>query len=210
MNIRNIFQNKKPIISIAAVMMVFTSTNSSYAQTVSGSINGHDYVDLGLSVKWATCNVGADSPEEYGDYYAWGETSTKGTYTEDNSMTYGNNMGDISGNSLYDAARANWGSTWRLPTKMEFKELMSNCTWTWTTQGSVNGYKVTGPNDNTIFLPAAGSSFLPDFGDGCYWSSTPEEYISYLAYSLDFCSDYRYMTYIYHRYAGFTIRPVTK
>ena len=75
------------------------------AQDVSGTSNGHDYVDLGLSVKWATCNVGASSPSDYGDYYAWGETSTKSSYDEDNSKTYGKSMGNIGGNSSYDVAR---------------------------------------------------------------------------------------------------------
>uniref|UniRef100_UPI0025B2398C PEGA domain-containing protein n=2 Tax=uncultured Muribaculum sp. TaxID=1918613 RepID=UPI0025B2398C len=88
--------------------------------TTGNTINGHEYVDLGLSVKWAACNVGASSPEDYGNYYAWGETATKAEYTESNSKTYGKTMGDISGNPQYDAARANWGGTWRLPTKAEF------------------------------------------------------------------------------------------
>ena len=76
-----------------------------------GKINGHECVDLGLSVKWATCNVGASSPTEYGNYYAWGETVTKSEYTKKNCKTYGISMGDISGNSSYDAARANWGGS---------------------------------------------------------------------------------------------------
>ncbi len=84
-----------------------------------GKPEGHEYVDLGLSVKWATCNVGATKPEEYGNYYAWGETATKSEYTEDNSLTYGKQMRDISGNAQYDAATANWGGTWRMPTNDE-------------------------------------------------------------------------------------------
>ena len=118
-------------------------------------INGHEYVDLGLSVKWATCNVGANKPEDYGDYFAWGETETKSSYRENNSITYGKNYSDIGGRSRYDAARANWGGTWRLPTKAELEELENKCTWKWTTQNGVNGYKVTGPNSKSLFLPAA-------------------------------------------------------
>ena len=95
-------------------------------------INGHEYVDLGLSVKWATCNVGASKPEDYGNDYAWGETSTKSSYTSDSSKTYGKQMNDIKGNSQYDAARANWGGTWRLPTGAELEELKNKCTWRWT------------------------------------------------------------------------------
>ena len=83
-----------------------------YARTY-GSSNGHDWVDLGLSVKWATCNVGATSPEEYGDCFAWGETSPKTEYTEENSLTYGKQMSDIAGNAQYDAARANWGGAYK-------------------------------------------------------------------------------------------------
>ena len=85
--------------------------------------NGHEWVDLGLSVKWATCNVGASRPEQYGNYYAWGETTTKSEYTRDNSKTMYKNLGDISGNAQYDAARANWGGSWRMPRKAEFDEL---------------------------------------------------------------------------------------
>ncbi|MGN0237321.1 MAG: hypothetical protein ACI4AK_04455 [Lepagella sp.] len=148
------------------------------AQDVSGTSNGHDYVDLGLSVKWATCNVGASSPSDYGDYYAWGETSTKSSYTDKNSQTYGESMGNIGGNSSYDVARANWGGSWRLPTEAEFQELVDKCTWTWTMQGGHKGYKVTSKiNGKSIFLPAAGwmiDTILDAAGEsGFYWSSTP-------------------------------------
>ena len=88
-----------------------------------GTISGHEWVDLDLSVKWATTNVGASSPSDYGYYFAWGETSTKSEYTEANSRTRKTSMGDIAGNDAYDAARANWGGTWRLPTKAECEEL---------------------------------------------------------------------------------------
>ena len=131
-----------------------------------GKHEGHGYVDLGLSVKWATCNVGATSPEDYGDYFAWGETETKSEYTEENSATYGlsisqlESQGYIDGagnlNPQYDAAAANWGGDWRMPTVAEMWELINNCTWTWTTQNGVSGYNVEGPNGNSIFLPAAG------------------------------------------------------
>ena len=172
---------------------------------------GHEYVDLGLSVKWATCNVGATTPEGYGDYFAWGETSTKSSYTSDNSKTYGKSMGDIKGNSNYDAATANWGGAWRMPTKAEMQELRDRCNWKWTTQNGVKGYKVTGPNGNNIFLPAAGcrlGSSLYDAGSiGYYWSSAPNESNSYGAYNLSFGSDIHGMSY-YGRYYGQSLRPV--
>ena len=182
-----------------------------YART-HGSSNGHDWVDLGLSVKWATCNVGASKPEDYGNYYAWGETTTKSSYTSDNSKTYGKSMGDISGNSSYDAARANWGGNWRMPTKAELQELIDKCTWTWTTQNGVNGYNVEGPSGASIFLPAAGcrfgSSLYGAGGYGFYWSSSPSDrYDADDAYRLDFNSSYHYMNYDY-RYFGQSVRPV--
>ena len=157
--------------------------------------NGHEYVDLGLSVKWATMNVGASSPEDYGDYFAWGETSAKSTY---NWSTYKYCNGSYSTLTKYytsiddygtvdtdnktqldltdDAARVNWGGAWRMPTEAELKELCKQCYWTWITQNGINGYKVTGPNGNSIFLPAAGyrhDNSLKSAGSyGCYWSSS--------------------------------------
>ena len=179
-----------------------------------GSINGHDWVDLGLSVKWATSNVGAESPEDYGNYYAWGETSTKSEYTKDNSKTYGKQMNDIGGMSQYDAARANWGGSWRLPTKAECRELVDKCKWTWTTQGGNDGYKVAGPNGNSIFLPAAGlrinSSLISDGGNVYYWSSKPYEGDSDCAYRLDesYSGDQRVSKN--YRYFGLSVRPVSE
>ena len=147
---------------------------------------GHEYVDLGLSVKWATCNVGATSPEEYGDYFAWGETTTKSNYSRSNCPTYGLSISqlqsrgyiDSEGNltSQYDAATANWGGDWRMPTKAELQELKDKCTWTWTIQNGVRGYNVKGPNGNSIFLRCAGrrdESSLDDAGKYAnFWSST--------------------------------------
>ena len=173
--------------------------------------NNHEYVDLGLSVKWATCNVGATSPEDYGHYFAWGETSPKDEYTEDNCSTYGKQMSDIAGNAQYDAATANWGGDWRMPTFAEQEELLDNCTWTWTTQNGVNGYNVEGPNGNSIFLPAAGyrsgSSLYSAGSSGFYWSSTPYESISHNAFYLYFSSSYHYVNNS-GRYRGQSVRPV--
>ena len=150
----------------------------------------HEYVDLGLSVKWATCNVGATTPEGYGNYYAWGETSTKSSYSSSN-YTYTSNPSTLP--LTADAARVNWGGNWRMPTKAEQDELRSssNCTWTWTTQNGVRGYIVTSKiNGNSIFLPAAGcihDGSNTDAGSyGRYWSST--YYSSTYAYLIDFYS----------------------
>ena len=118
------------LVMIAAVL-VFTCCKENQ-----NTIAGHEYVDLGLpsGLKWATCNVGATTPEEYGNYYAWGETKPKTEYTEENSATFGVELLDINSNPTYDVARANWGSTWRMPTMTEMDELIDNCTWKWTTK----------------------------------------------------------------------------
>ena len=175
-------------------------------------INGYEYVNLGLSVLWATCNIGADSPEDYGDYFAWGETETKSSYSESNSVTYYVSMSDISGNATYDAATANWGDPWRMPTYDEMKELVDSCTWEYTSENAVNGYLITGPTGNSIFLPAAGyrqGTTLYYAGSyGNYWSSMPSESNTYHTWYLYFDSVYRYMD-LARRYGGRSVRPVS-
>ncbi|MBO4417455.1 MAG: hypothetical protein J5801_04990 [Bacteroidales bacterium] len=151
-------------------------------------------VDLGLTsgLKWATCNIGANAPEEYGDYFAWGETEPyyssqdplvwkegkEGGYNRDS-----HNRDNIGDNAFLDAeddaATVNWGDTWRMPTLEEWEELIDECTWTWTTQNEVNGYLVTSnTNGNSIFLPAAGCRSDTDLyfagSLGGYWSSSLE------------------------------------
>ena len=193
--------------------------------------NGHAYVDLGLSVKWATCNVGATTPEGYGDYFAWGETKRKGDYDwstykwcngDEYSMTkyctssyYGTVDNKTTLELTDDAARVNWGGKWRMPTKAEYDELCntSNCTWTWTTQNGVNGYKVTSKkNGNSIFLPAVGSrgngGILSDEGrDGYYWSSSLSTGGGDYAYRVHFYSMYVGGGTI-GRYRGQSVRAV--
>ena len=200
-----------------------TKADSGGAPKVTKSIiNGHEYVDLGLpsGLKWATCNVGASSPEEYGDYYAWGEVETKSEYTRDNSKTHRELMGYISGSATYDVASSKWGGSWRLPTKKELEELESKCKWEWVAINGKKGYKVTGPNGNSIFLPAAGyrdGSSLNDAGVlGNYWSSAPREWGSAPiwksdcdAYYLYFFSSYRDV-YCSSRYDGRSVRPVSE
>ena len=177
-----------------------------------GAIAGHEWVDLGLSVKWATCNIGASNPEEYGDYYAWGETSTKSSYDKDNCATWEKQIGDIAGTSR-DVARAKWGGSWRMPTEAEFRELLNKCTRTWTTRNGVSGYKVTGPNGNSFFLPAAGwrdgTSLCGTDTWGYYWRSTPDEEDTRRSYGLSFFSGGHGTSWNY-RYYGRTVRPVTE
>ena len=173
-------------------------------------------VDLGLSVCWAGWNVGASSPEGYGDYYAWGETTTKSNYTE-SSYQYHNgsyiNIGSNISGTQYDVARAQWGGNWRLPTKAEMQELKDRCTWSWTTYKGVRGYKVTGPNGNSIFLPAAGCRGGTEIFDrgsyGYYWSGSLGESYSGYAYYLYFnSSDLHVYGYYRYREGGHSVRPV--
>lgn len=199
------------IICKIGVFSIFDKISSTEDEEVAGAINGHEWVDLGLSVKWATCNVGASTPSDYGNYYAWGETFTKSSYSGDNCATFNKSIDDISGNPDYDTARANWGGPWRMPTRSEFKELIEECTWTWTTQDGHTGYKVTGPNGNSLFLPAAGvcsgtSSGYAGVG-GVYWSSTPDSDVQN-AYYLYFGNEELYIIQ-YVRCDGQSVRPVS-
>ena len=180
--------------------------------SLTGSHNGYTWVDLGLSVKWATCNVGASRPGDYGNYYAWGETTTKKEYNYGECASYYMSWGDIGGNSSRDAATANWGGGWRLPTKTEFEELLRECTWEWTTQNGHNGYKMTSKkNGNSIFLPAVGWRYgAGEDGVGLcgyYWSSTPLESSAYDAYRL-FFNEYAHFVNWYGCYYGHSVRPV--
>ena len=148
-----------------------------WSATLSDIVNDC-WVDLGLSVKWASHNVGASQPEEYGQYFAWGEITPKASYTEANSLTFGVPFGNIADNADYDAARANWGKPARMPTQEEMDELIKNTTHEWTSMKNVWGYKFTSKkNKNSIFLPAAGfysgNSILDKGTNGYYWSATP-------------------------------------
>ena len=193
-----------------------------------GTLNGYDWVDLGLSVKWATKNVGASSPSDYGGYYAWGETETKSSYDWDNCFDCLDDTGDrwgtyksggktsISPTSGHDTARENWGGSWRMPTDEEFEELCdgNKCDWTWTSQGGHKGYLVTSKiNGNSIFLPAAGMRGGTDTdsvgGSGYYWSSTLRSSSSSSACYLYFDSS-RHFTLDIPRVFGQSVRPVTE
>ena len=205
-----------------------TAADGSGVQAIcSVTVANHEHVDLGLSVKWATMNVGANAPEGYGDYFAWGETEPKDNY---NLSTYKwckgsqttmtkyctkSDYGTVDNKTVLDleddAARANWGGTWRMPTVDEIKELVKNCSWKWTTQNGVYGYEVTGPNGNSIFLPAAGYRLFDSLysaGDyGYYWSSSLSPYYDGNTYGLDFDSDGTDWSYGY-RSSGHSVRAV--
>lgn len=177
-------------------------------------------IDLGLpsGTKWASCNVGASKPEEYGSYYAWGETEEKDVYSEDTYKYYQNgsyvNIGsDISGTE-YDVAHVKWGGNWCMPTLDDIFELLDNCTNEWTTLNGVNGRKFTSKiNGNSIFLPAASGRLgggLTIAGEyGFYWSSSQIPDYSRLAYILYFYSGGAYR-YRYYRYNGQSVRPVVR
>ena len=212
------------------------------SDNATGTANGHGYVDLGLpsGLKWATCNVGATKPEEHGNYYAWGETKTKTTYDLNTykwaTATYDaevdwwsletltkyntdSDYGTVDNKTVLeladDAARANWGGAWRMPTDAEWTELRTNCTWTWT--DDYNGTGVAGRivtsniNGNSIFLPAAGYrgyDYLDDASnDGYYWSSSLNTDDPYHAWDVNFVSVNVSRDYD-GRYYGLSVRPV--
>lgn len=184
-----------------------------------GQSNGHDWVDLGLpsGTKWATCNVGAETPEGYGDYFAWGETTTKESYVRGTYTYYdeaGLHLNKYNGQdsitileSTDDAATANWGASWRMPTAEEFDELQNNCTVIWTNQNEINGNLFVGSNGNSIFMPSADCSYAGISGYGYYWSSSLYTHIISEAICLRFNSEYCYLYNIYRSY-GLSVRPV--
>ena len=178
-------------------------------------------VDLGLSVKWACCNIGANSPEDYGNYYAWGELKTKESCEWHNYKWHDNDTGGMTKyndedgmkelTAEDDAAHVELGEGWRMPTPAEMQELKERCKWEWVTVNGVPGYKVSG-NGNSIFLPAAGSQYVDKFTSqgtqGCYLSSTLYSKDCGLAVCLGFTQKHRCYTINSERCDGHTIRPV--
>ncbi|MDE7376584.1 MAG: protein kinase [Muribaculaceae bacterium] len=172
----------------------------------SGQHKGHEWLDMGTSVKWATCNVDAASPHQNGAYFAWGEIDTKDVYTVDNCYTYGQELSNIAGMPAHDPAAILWGGGWRLPTRGEFQELVNKCVWTW--DGA--GYKVVASNGNELYLPAAGSKHGSSIGGvntyGNYWSATPNGDTH--AWSLTFGRNSHRLFNNDDRFRGFSVRPV--
>jgi hypothetical protein len=190
----------------------------------------YEYVDLGLSVKWATCNIGATKPEEYGDYFAWGETESRSRYEWANykwskmsstgasltkyniSRDYGIVDNKITLDQSDDVASVNFGGNWRIPTDAEMTELLEQCIWTWTAYNGVNGYKVTSKsNGNSIFLPAAGrcgyNGLTQVENNGLYWSSALGTDNPMTAHYLYFDLD-EVGKAIHSRCEGLPVRPV--
>ena len=174
-------------------------------------------VDLGLSVKWAACNLGAEQPQEAGEYYSWGETTTKEQYSKttyfDPEYKYYSENNDtcFAGKEKYDAATAAWGSEWRMPTTEEYQELITKCKWKSIRYKGYNGYRITGPNGNQIFLPAAGNrngKYLSDSQNtGYYWTSCLSPEFDEPAYMMCFSTSDKEVRLNY-KYLGCSIRPV--
>lgn len=189
----------------------------------------HEWVDLGLpnGTLWATCNIGATSPDEFGDYFAWGETAPKEVYdwsnykwcngSEETMTKYCSNssFGIVDNKTELDpeddAAYVNWGPSWRMPTHEQLQELVDNCTWKWTTYAGVSGIELTGPNGNTLFFPAASYRYYDVFSEpvdgGIYWSRTINPEYNHAFYMNFYMLEVSY-DYSSHRINGYTVRAV--
>lgn len=222
------------VVMLMLVLAVGCKPDESNNDQDSHILNGHEYVDLGLpsGTLWATCNVGADAPEDYGDYYAWGDTLPKTMYDWKNyryatfvdghyeltkyctDSTYGyNGFVDykLVLDPVDDAAWANWGTGWRMPTKEDWAELFQNTTMTSISMNGVDGNLFTGCNGNSIFLPAAGYYEDGEFictGVGIYWSSTLQTNYQLVAFSFHFTYEGGHVCGTYERRRGHAVRAV--
>lgn len=230
-------KNAKTIVFLLFTMFSCFAVSCTKDNGGNGTYKGHDYVDLGLpsGTMWATCNVGADTPSEYGEYFAWGETAPKASY---NWSTYVHSNGEYNQLTKYctqsnfgykgftddlktlqpgdDAATANWGEGWRTPTYSEWVELLTRCDYTWTAQNGVSGFLFTARNGNSIFLPAAGNRSDADLSHvgsgGYYWSSSLGKSLPDMAKGFSFSwngGDWvDHDIYDYSREFGLSVRPV--
>ena len=216
---------KNSSVSSAKQAQPKTPKQVSPSESVSGTIAGHDYVDLGLpsGILWAKYNIGANSPDGNGSYFAWGETTVNISYYEDKCAAYNkdelwlrrNGYIDIRGNltMVHDVARVNWGSTWRMPTIYEIEELVENTIATWVVYNGVKGRILTSKqNGKSIFFPAAegrvGSSIYNEESYGAFWSSTPCISEPNRANLLYFTSD-DFDCSVSSRHFGLPVRPVS-
>ena len=191
----------KAIMFSKAVVCTMGISLQARGQNGNGSHNGHDYVDLGLpsGTLWATCNVGAGTPEASGYYFAWGETQPKPTYDNRNYKSY-----------IGDPATAQWGEDWRTPSYNEWDELIGYCTLKQTYSNGVYGMLITAPNGNSLFLPAAGyrESKTYNIGtNGGYWSSSIDTNNLQLAHYFVFGTAKYFMSQT-DRWVGNTVRAV--
>jgi hypothetical protein len=183
-------------------------------KTPEPTLTAGQVVDLGLSVCWASCNLGAEKQEEYGNYYAWGETITKNDYTNGNysfynsSTTQYTNIGNNISGTEYDAATVNLGNEWRIPTREEMQELIKKCKWEWAQINGNNGYIVTGLNGNSIFLPAAGTSGIYNRNVYLQYSTSTSNNSTSRIYSLE-ANSIEINCASTDGYMGYSIRPVT-
>ena len=207
-----------------------------YAQQCPDSSHPHA-IDLGLTsgTKWACCNVGTDTPEGFGAYYAWGETEEKENYDWDSYAHYDtseqtcHDIGTDIAATEYDAAYVRWGSSWRMPSMSQIQELVNECSYSWTKVNGVDGALFTGPNGSKIFLPAANTASWNSHDNsagsghnggslksekdpiplsGCYWCSTQHLSYSSVAGYLFFSYGTAYSDVYRDRYCGLTVRPV--
>lgn len=222
------------LLVVASILAVGCDKPDDPGSGGGNELNGHEYVDLGLpsGILWATCNVGADTPEGYGDYFAWGETDPKELY-DWKSYRYGNFRHNCYELSKYctdsccgldgfvdnlilleladDMANSNWGIGWRIPTIGEWDEMFQNTTSEWTTQNGVNGWCFTASNGNCIFLPAAGYYWENELNAadlGVYWSVTLNVEFPYRAWGFHFNSSQCHLCGSSDRNRGQTVRAV--
>ena len=237
---RKIFMKKIILFLAIALPLAFTSCSDDKEkdEPVPETTTIHEYVDLGLTsgTLWATCNVGADKPEEYGDLFAWGETTPKeayswntykwceGRYDKLTKYCIDESHGVVDGKRELDpeddAAYVNWGPMWRMPTTEQQNELYNECTWTRTSLNGVKGYQITGPNGKTLFLPAAGycednsvleqGSFCSLWSRSCYTSNGISNH-DYSSCTMGFDWDkgsYFFNGKYHFRYYGHSVRAV--
>ena len=187
--------------------------------TVTDEVIPDDGIDLGLpsGTKWASYNVGATKPEEYGGYYSWGETEERDQYYFttyslcDGTVSSCHDIGENISGTEYDVAHVKWGGEWCMPTKDDFQELVYTCDYKETTRNGVKGYQFTGPNGKYIFLPYTGYCWNTENSkagsEGSYWSATQTTSVN-KAHEMSFKKDEVLWNCYINRFAGLTVRPV--
>ena len=208
-----LFWPSKPAEQVQASVEETVEDVSERLSPADGTLGGMEYVNLGLSVKWAVSNIGASAPYEVGNAYAWGETKPKSGYIAQNSETHNREIWEFGGDPKRDAAAANLGEPWRLPTKAEVEELFERCSVSWGKVKGQNGLLLTSENGKSLFLPAGGQHYEREVhwqgACGYYWTSTPHENNLESAYCFDFDSGNTHIRPELRVY-GINIRPVAE